>query len=172
MPISVTLRLGAAAFEQVETLIEGLPGRYIRRGPTHIRLATYNDEVDVASLDDALAKVIETWGRLSITLVGIGLFPGQPSGLWLAPVPVNELLRRHMAVDEALADVAGRRCLEHGVWTPYLSVGETAFPADAVEVLVDLCKEPIGVILDRIDLVRLEPWKVLSSLPLEAAGMD
>jgi hypothetical protein len=171
MPVAVTLRLDAAAFERIEGLIEAIPDRYIRRGPTCVRLATYGDEVDVAGLDDALAKVIETWRRLSVTLVGIGVFPGEPYGLRLQPIPISELLRRHMVVDEALFHVVGRHCFEYGAWLPLLSIGQTRFPADAVEVLVDLCKEPIGVILDRIDLVRLEPWKVLSSRPLEAAGM-
>jgi hypothetical protein len=114
----------------------------------------------------ALAKATETWTKLSISLVGIAVDPGDLCGLSFLPIPVHTLLEWHFAVDDALSKVAGDHCLEFGVWLPFLSIGQRKFPADAVEVLTDLCKGPIEVSLDRIDLVRLDPWKVLTSHPL------
>ena len=143
MPVAVIARLDDVGAAQVEFLIEALPDRPVHSRPVHIRLATHDDESNVVGLDDALARATQTWKKLAITLVGIGVFPGEPPGLWLVPIPIGELLRWHMAVDETLVGAAGRHCYEHGIWTPYVSLGQTAFPGDAIEVLTAHWQEPI-----------------------------
>ncbi len=166
MPVAVVLRPDEATTDQITVLAEALPdllaaGHY--RHPPHIRLATYGEEVDVAGLDEALARAVCTWKKLSISLVGIAVFPGEPCGLSLLPIPISGLLERHFIVDEALVQAAGRHCFERGIWTPHLPLACTEFPADAIEVLTSLWKELIEATLDRIDLVRLKPFETISS---------
>jgi hypothetical protein len=163
MPVAVTLRLDAESLQQIEGMIEGLPDRYIRRRPTRICLATYGDDVDFGGLDKALGETIETWRKLSITLVGIAVDPGDLCGLSLLPIPIHKLLEWHIAVDDALYEVAGDQCFERGIWSPNLTLGRTAYPSDAIDALTALWQGPIEASLNRIDLVRLDPWKVLSS---------
>lgn len=163
MPVAVILRLDEATGAQIEIMLQALPDQPVRRGPAYIRLATYGDEVDVDGLDNALARAVCTWKKLSISLVGIGLSPGDLCWLSLLPIPITRLLRCHIAVDEALLDAAGRHCFERGIWTPHVSLGQTAFPGDAIEVLTGLWHEPIEAMLDRIDLVHLDLFQTISS---------
>ena len=106
---------------------------------------------------------MKTWRRLSVTFVGIIVFPGDPSSLSLMPIPIDDLLRRHLAVDDALMPVAGRHCFERGIWIPCLSLGPTELVGDAVEVLTTLWQEPIEATLDRVEIVRLDPFEMVSS---------
>ncbi len=161
--MAVIARLEDVAAAQVDALIEALPDHHLRRRPPHVRLATYDDEVDVVGLDEALAATTRAWTKLSIIVVGIGLSPGDPCGLSLVPVPICGLLRWHLAADDTLIPVAGRHCFEHGIWSPLLTLGYTAFPADTVEVLTALWPGPMDVTLDRIEIVRIKSFEVISS---------
>lgn len=164
MPVAVVLRLDEISARQVEALIETLPDQcVVRRRPPHIRLATYDDGVDVARLDEALAQAVRMWTKVSVSLAGIGVFPGEPSILWMAPTPIHDSMRWHLAVNEALVDVAGRHSYEFGIWTPYVVLGHSAYPADSIEVLTTAWEGPIEATLDRIEIVRLEPFLVLAS---------
>jgi hypothetical protein len=161
--VAIILRLDDDAVRQIDALTDALPDRHACRHQPHVKLATYGDEIDVARLGEALTKAVRTWNRLSISLVGIGIFPGEPSGLWLAPVPIHSLLRWHLAVDEALLDVADRHCFEFGIWAPIISIGETAVPEDAMGTLPSTWNEPIEAMVERIDIIRLEPFETITS---------
>jgi 2'-5' RNA ligase len=154
------------AVAEVERFTDGLPDQKSIRPPLHITLATYGDATDIAALDAALEQTVKDWSQLSISLVGFGIFPGHPSDVWFVPVPIHLLLQLHTEVDTGLLKVAGRHCYEHGIWVPTVSIGQTAYDSDSVEVLVRLYDGPIDVTLDRIELVRTEPFEIISSRPL------
>ena len=85
MPLAITLRLDAATAAQIDFLAASFPdrprsGRYAHHHyPAHIKLAMYGDGVDVADLDAALATATGAWKKLPITLMGLGVFPGEPA---------------------------------------------------------------------------------------------
>ena len=162
MVVGVVLRLDEASARQVAALTKALPDRHSDRNPPHITLASYDDGTDTARLDEALAEVVSSWTTVSVTLDGIAMFPGEPCELALLPIPITELIRRHIAVDEALTPVADRHCYERGIWSPSLSIGSTDYPADCIEVLTARWGGPIEATLDRIDIVRLLPFEVIS----------
>lgn len=167
MPITVIARLDdETAAARTEWLAKGLPGLTSPGSPLHVRLATYGDDADVAALDAALRRTIRPWTQISVTLVGFGIFPGQPSDVWLLPVPIHRLLQMHMEVDAGLLTAAGRHSDEFGIWMPTVGLGQTACDSDCVEVLVSLYNGPIDVLLDRIELVRTSPFEIISSRTL------
>ena len=118
------------------------------------------------AFDAALARAIGHWTQVSVSLVGFGIFPGAPSDVWLLPVPIHRLLELHTEVDAGLLEAVGRHCFEHGIWMPTVSIGQTCHDSDSVEVLVRLYDGPIDVMLDRIEIVRTDPFEIISSRPL------
>jgi hypothetical protein len=161
--IAVVLRLDDDSARRVGALIQALPDRHFDRSPPHIKLASYDDGTDTARLDDALAEVVRFCGWMTISLTAIGVVPGLRFELSLLPVPITGLLRLHTAVDEALFRIVDRHCDEFGSWSPSLMLGPTAFPADAMEVLTSMWNGPIEAVLERIEIVRLSPFTVISS---------
>jgi hypothetical protein len=167
MAVAVIARLNDETAEaEVETFADGLPDRQSIRPPLHIRLATYSHDADIAALSAALEQVAQGWTQVAISLVGFGIFPGNPSDVWFVPVPIHRLLQLHTELDMALFEVTGRHCSEHGIWIPSVRLGETDNDSDSVEVLVRLYSGPIDVVLDRIELVRTDPFEIISSHPL------
>ena len=167
--LAVVLRLDAETAGFIDAMTECLPERLTcnpnRSYPAHITLATFSDAVDAADLDAALATAT---GReaLQVTLVGIGISPGDPSSLWLAPAPTTDLLIRHATFLRALADLPCHPEYEIGTWMPQVVLRRTHLPADAVEVLVANWHGPITGWLDSLDLVQLNPVRTLSRRPL------
>jgi hypothetical protein len=89
MSVAVISRLdvdGAAG--RIEWLADGLADRESSRSLLYIGLATYADDSDVSELNTALARIVRPWTQLSVTLIGSGMFPGNPSDLCLPPVPI------------------------------------------------------------------------------------
>ena len=84
MSVAVIARLDGVTALHVDTLLKALPDRHVRRCPAHIRLTTSDDEVDVGGLNEAMAGATRTWTKLSIALVGVGVFPSEPAALWLS----------------------------------------------------------------------------------------
>ena len=164
MPIAVIARLDDETIEaQIKKLAAGLPDQHIVRSTLHVRLATYGDDADIAALDAALGRAIRHWTQVSVSLVGFGIFPGAPSDVWMLPVPIHRLLELHREVDAALFEVVGRHCHEFGIWLPTVNIGQTSHDSDSVEVLVRLYEAPIDVTLDRIELVRTDPFEIIGS---------
>lgn len=167
MPVAVIARLDDEIAEaHVEKFADGLPDPRSGRWPLNITLATYPDDADLVALDDALGRAIRPWTQLSVSLVGFGVFPGQPSCIWMLPVPIHRLLHLHTEVDTALLDAAGRHCYEFGIWMPTVGIAETEDDGNFIEILVRLYDGPIDVMLDRIELVRTNPFEVISSRTL------
>jgi 2'-5' RNA ligase len=147
VPVAVIARLDdETAGTTVEKFADGLPDQHDARPPLHITLATYGDDADVQALDVAVDQVIRSWTPLPVTLVGFGIFPGRPSDVWLAPVPIHRLLQLHTELDAAVFEATAKHCDEFGIWTP--------------TVVYD---GPIDVTLDRIEIVRTMPFEIISS---------
>lgn len=168
MPVAVSLRLDQATADRINGLVHSLPDRRIDAGfrsshMAHITLLRYDDHVDLADLDAALATATIAWQRLHITLGGIGVFAVDPPIVCLTVVPTIELLARHAILHEALPDLACHPLYEPGGWVPHVSLADTVFVADSVEVITAFWTEPISGTADFVDLVSLEPFQILSS---------
>src|SRR5262249_27747977 len=98
--------------------------------------------------------------------VGFVLYPGQPSSIEMLPVPIHRLLRLHMEVDAALSPAAGRHSFEYGIWMPTVTLGHTGSESMSVELLVRLYEGPVEVMLDRIELIRTDPFEIISTRTL------
>jgi hypothetical protein len=169
MPLAVTLRLDGATASRIDFLTASIPDQFSlgqRMCRHHIKLAVYGDGVDVADLDAALATATGAWKKLSVTFAAVGFFPGEPSILWLTPVPTIDLLTLHTTLHRALADLASHPDYEVGAWVPHVVLARTEMLGDAVEVMEAIWNGPIVGWLDALDLVRLDSMQVLSSRPL------
>jgi 2'-5' RNA ligase len=167
--VDIVLRLDDATASKIGPLIEALPDRCPGRPPrhlAHITLASYANTVDVSDLDAALATATGRWKRLPITLAGFGVFHGESSTLWLAPAPTADLLSMHTTLLRALADLPVHPLYEVGAWVPHVTLAETKFPPDAIEVLATMWNGPITGWAESLDLMCLDPFGVLSSRPL------
>jgi hypothetical protein len=73
---------------------------------------------------EPLSNATGRWKRLPITLAGFGMFPGESSVLWLAPVATADLVSFHTTLLRALADlspsvnVVALFCTGPGQYTP------------------------------------------------------
>jgi 2'-5' RNA ligase len=168
MPFAITLGLDAAAAQCVEAMWRTLASRdasddAVQLGyPPHLTLAVFADESSQARLVAAARGVMARPG-LPITLVSLGLFPGTPSALFLAPVVTPALLAMHA---EILAAVDGEPIEPHyqcGHWVPHITLAkDLTHPAAAVAALDPLLL-PIDGLLDRIEVVRFRPVEILAS---------
>jgi 2'-5' RNA ligase len=170
MPVAVVLRLDASTAGFIDAMAESLPDRRSgdrnRSYPPHLTLAIFSDSVDAADLDAALAATTGRWKALPVTLAGIGVFPGDPSLVWLAPAPTDELLARHATLRRALADLPYHPEYDVGAWVPHVTLARTHLLPDAVGVLASAWSGSITGWLDSLDLIRLRPAEILSRRPL------
>ncbi len=103
MPYAITLRLDAAAAAPVASMwqalaLQGVSDEAVRLGyPPHVTLAVCADAANSERLLAAARTWAAQWRELPVTLASLGLFPGPPATLFLAPVVTPELLERHAA---------------------------------------------------------------------------
>jgi 2'-5' RNA ligase len=165
MPVAIALRFDAATSALIDAMRDTLPDRQKdTRHPAHIRLAVYDDHIDVNDLDRSLATVTAKWKRVSVILAGVGVFP--PSTLWLAPVPSADLMTTHATLHTALANLACDPRYKVGAWLPHVALATTEFLGDAIEVVACAWTGPIAGTVDFLDLVRVDSTEVISSRPL------
>ena len=173
MPYAITLRLDDSA----ATLIEALQGA-LRDGvaehayPPHLTLAVCPDEAAEDALRATLADVARHWGALPIRLAGIGLFPGDPTVIWAAPVVTEDLLRRHASLHAALPASLRHPHYRPGAWMPHVTLRQGGgLPTDRMMArLLPLWRGPIAGVADRVELVRFAPPTVLWSRQLGEGG--
>ncbi len=171
MPLAVILRLDAETAGTVDAMAHRLPERLDddpgRTYPPHIKLAMFSDAVDAGDVDAGLATAATgRWSALPVSLAAIGVFPGDPAVVWLAPVPSTELLALHATLHRALADLPTHPGYEVGGWVPHVMLASTDLVGDTVEVLTSMWTGPISGWLDALDLVQFNPVRVLSRRPL------
>ncbi|HME25063.1 MAG TPA: 2'-5' RNA ligase family protein [Acetobacteraceae bacterium] len=163
MPLAVTLRLDAAGSARVDAMRAALADGEASIHPPHITLAVFTDDVDAAALADDLSKAVAAWTPMRLTFVGLGVFPGEPAVLWLAPAPTIALLDRHARVNRLRSATAAHPHYRSDVWVPHLTLAEDLTldgAADAVRTS-SADWEPFAADLDRVELVRFAPASVL-----------
>jgi len=130
----------------------------------HITLAIYPDETPVHRLSTTIEAICRTWEPLPIRLSGLGAFPGDGTVLWAVPVVTAELLARHRTIQTAFSDLNVHAHYRPGAWVPHVTLsGTLRDPGAALTALLSNWK-PITGFLDRVDLLRFRPVKVLQSL--------
>src|ERR1700722_14365449 len=115
MPYAVTLRLDENAAGQVrrlrvDTAIDYAP---------HLTLAVYPDDSDIK---DTVATLVAEGHAMPVAFAALGLFPGEGSVLWVAPVATEELLRRHATLLGALP--AAHPHYRPGAWVPHVTLAQ------------------------------------------------
>ncbi len=175
MPYAVTLRLdadaaGAVAGMWAALAAAGVSDDAIRLGyPAHVTLAVLPDGAREGRLLAAAARLAGVWRPLRVDLAALGLFPGTPAVLFLAPVPSPDLLARHAALLDALAGEPVHAHYGAGAWLPHVTLaGDLADPAAALAALAPV-PLPIAAVLDTLEVVRFRPPHVLASHPLTPA---
>jgi 2'-5' RNA ligase len=166
---AITLRLDAMAAATVEAMWQalasvGVSDEALRSGyKPHLTLAVFAANANPERLLAAARECAAQWPQLTTTFACIGLFPGMPSTLFLAPTVTPGLLARHTAL---LTSVAGEPIDPHyqdGRFVPHVTLaGDLADSAAAVAAL-NLLPLPITAVLDRLDVVRFRPVEVLES---------
>ena len=92
MPYAVTLPLDAPAAKRIQRMWHTLAGQTgaddaIRLGYVpHLTFAVLPDTAPISELENAVFRVARHWAPISVTLAGLGIFPGTPPVAWVAPV--------------------------------------------------------------------------------------
>ncbi len=132
----------------------------------HITLAIYPEGVPVGMLAATVMAIAERWRALPVMLSGIGIFPGNTSILWAAPVVTRELLCLHASVAEALPDLPVHPHYRAEAWMPHVTLtGAIPNPAVALNALLRDW-QPMAAMAVQADLVHFRPVEVLSSQAL------
>lgn len=178
MPLAVTLCLDSASAARVEEWWEVLAARNIdadRKGlgyAPHVTLGIYPDDTEADQVAAALPRIAPIWSPLPVALAGFGVFPGDNSVLWAAPVATAELLDLHRALQAALPDLPVHPHYRAGSWMPHVTLsGGLRDPGRALAALTPLWS-PVSGFLSRVELVRFRPVKVLASHILTGRAGD
>ena len=169
MSYAITLGLDANAASRVVAMWQTLAARGVADDaialgyPPHLTLSVFPDTADSTSLLAAARTYSERRRPLTITLASLGLFPGTPAGIFLAPVATEALATHHRAL---LTSLAGETVDPHyrpANWVPHVTLARDASdPAAAVAALHPL-NLPIAAVLGTIEVVRFRPVQVLAS---------
>ncbi len=172
MPYAMTLRLDEADRAPVDTLLQALAAAGIthagRGNAPHITLAEYPDDADAKALAATAAGLSVQWKRLPVRFAHLGIFPGTPAALWLAPVTTSALLVRHA---QLLARHPASGPWASGAWVPHLMLGaELADEAAlaAATATANATFAPVTATLGHVELIRTAPFETLFSGPLAA----
>ena len=169
MPYAVTLPLDAAAAGRVRRMWDALAEQAgiddaIRLGyAPHLTLAVLPDAAPATEIEKAVFHVTKDWSPFSVTLAGLGVFPGAPPVVWVAPAVTGELLARHAALHEGLAAFAVHPHYQRNHWVPHvtLSQGGPSSAARAAEVVTSIWDGPIRARFEQVELVRFQPVEIL-----------
>jgi len=146
MPYAITLRLDDADRAPVDTLLQALAASgIIDAGRDHalrITLVEYPDDADAKALAATAAGLSVQWKRLPVRFAHLGISPGAPAALWLAPVTNSALM---LSAD--LADT--------GVLAAATASASAAFA-------------PFTATVSHVELIRTAPLELLFSGPLAA----
>jgi 2'-5' RNA ligase len=177
MPYAVTLPLDPLAAVHIQRMWRVLAEQTgaddaIRLGYVpHITLAVLPDTVPVTELEEAAFHGAENWASLSVILAGLGVFPGTPPVIWVAPVVTASLLANHASLLASIAPFTVDLHYHPGRWVPHVTLSRKGLPSAArgVEVVTPVWDGPIAARLERVELVRFRPVKVLRSATLRSS---
>jgi 2'-5' RNA ligase len=178
VPFAVTLRLDPVSAARVTALWRGLAAAGLSDLAAlgyapHITLAVCGD--GATGLAERVAGVAADWHGLAVNFAAVGVFPGPPAVLWLAPTPDAGLLAYQRALCEALPEEFLHPHYRHGAWVPHATLAEdltAAGLAEAVTLVADSWT-PFHGHLTQIDLVHFRPvsvlWQARLAEPVERA---
>jgi len=132
----------------------------------HVTLAVY-DALDLARAEAALARFVAGRRAVPVVFAGLGVFPGERSVLWAAPVPDRRLLGLHADLQAALPDCR-RDSYQVGRWVPHCTLAIDLRRAALGRALAAVVPQwrPISGRLERLDLLVFDPVEVVRSVPL------
>lgn len=178
MPYALTLRLDETAAARVARLWRAIAAQAgddgalrLGYGP-HITLALLPDGIDAEAVATAGFAAARGWDALPVTLAGLGVFPGDPAVIWVAPIATEALLARQRALHAALAAFPVHAHYRPGAWVPHVTLSKDggAPAARIVEAASAAWDGPISGLLDRLELVRFRPVEILRSAALQASA--
>ena len=175
MPYAVTLPLDDTATAEMQRILDALSNQgvaddVLRLGyRPHVTLAIMPDTAPVAEVEKATFNVVSEWGKFSMTLAGLGVFPGAPAIIWAAPVVTAMLLAKHAELHSALKpyDVHGHYAPRD--WVPHVTLTKegSASSGKAIDAAASVWRGPFGTMVDRVDLVSFRPVNVIRSEALQ-----
>lgn len=172
MPYAMTLRLDEADRAPVDTMLQalaasGIADDVIRFGyAPHITLAVYPDDADAKPLAATAAALSVQWKRLAVRFSHLGIFPGAPAVLWLAPVANSALLVRHAHL---LARHPASGHWASGAWVPHLTLSAALADGAALAAATAAASAafaPFTATVSHVELIRTAPLELLFSGPL------
>lgn len=175
MPYAITLGFDAKAASSVVAMWRSLASRgvsddAIRLGyPPHLTLAVFPDSADPVRLLAAARDGAAEWTRLPITLASLGLFPGAPTAMFLAPVVTPALLALHAALLTAPGTETVDPHYRPGYWVPHVTLAKDLSEAAMAVAALDPLRLPLAGVLNTMELVRFRPVEVLARHTLNSA---
>jgi len=171
MPYAVTLPLDDAAAARVKRMWRALADQTgddsaIRLGYSpHITLTILADTAQVGELEELTFRAARDWEPLSVTLAGVGVFPGVPPVIWAAPIATQQLLAIHASLYAAVASLPVHPHYYPTAWVPHITLSKEgqAPAAMSIEAVTSVWEGPIIARLERIELVKFRPVETLRS---------
>jgi 2'-5' RNA ligase len=171
MPYAVTLRLDEEAAIPVERIWRALAEQLgdddaIRLSyAPHITLAVLTDSVEAGEIERVVFGLVDAWEALPVVLAGLGIFPGQPPVIWAAVTVTELLLARHGALCAALAPHVIDPHYRPGSWVPHVTLSQhgRSSASLAIDIATSAWHGPIIGKVDKIDLVKFHPARILHS---------
>lgn len=172
MPCAMTLLLDDQAAARITRLTDaldraGLAGPGARNGgPPHVTLGVYPDTAEVDALHATAAILGQSWRPLPVRFASLGVFPGTPGVLFVAPVVTSALLVRHA---QLLARHRGDGHFASGAWVPHVTLLQDLEGSDAAARALAVAAaawEPFTATLDRLALFRFPPAVVVEVVRL------
>jgi 2'-5' RNA ligase len=162
--------LAAVAVRQItqELTLERTPAP--ANVPPHVTLAACRN-LDVDALRTLLADLAAHTHVIATTLGAIGVFPGAPSVVFLAPTIGRELVEIQLKVLERLQDLQAEveRYWLAGQWVPHCTLA-TGIPRELVSLAVDRVYaplRPISASLTTLSLFAIESPRQLYAFALQ-----
>jgi 2'-5' RNA ligase len=169
MGYAITLRLDANATVMVEAMwqalaSQGVSDESLRLGyPPHLTLAVFADSANPERLLAAARDHAAHWPAMLSTFAALGLFPGTPSTLFLAPIVTPTLLERHATLLTSLTGEPIDLHYQCGQFVPHVTLADDLTDPAAAVAALNRSPLPIRAVLDRLDVVRFRPVEVLES---------
>jgi 2'-5' RNA ligase len=163
-------RLGAVA-TRLDTL-SGLSTVQRLGDVHHVSLGIYDGEASEAMLA-AIRGFAAATPRLRLPLAAIGVFPGDPGVLYLAPVVTPQFLALHRAFHGAMEGVAPptRPHYIPDAWVPHVTLALDVAP-EALPAAVDIVGETWQPVTARLTALRLIRFFPVETLALHPLGVD
>ena len=161
MPLAVTERLDPALSDRIEGMraiveandldLETLPNY-----PPHITLAAFEAGAPLENVSRVLSALCSD----------LGIFPGRPSYVFLAPVPTRPLLDLHEQIVSALPADLVHHHHAVGCWVPHITIAAArGNPAGVVEAACADWEDFRGAVTG-LDIVSFPPVEILAAFPL------